>query len=78
MEGVAAHASCGHDQDDENDIALAHVDQMVRKKEVSKSLRDQWKPIRMELMVEPPSDESGEKSWRSVRDRSRRHLGRGE
>ena len=36
-------------KDDENDTVLAHVDRMVRKKEVRKSLRDQWKPIRMEL-----------------------------
>ena len=40
-------------KDDENDTVLAHVDRMVRRKEVPKSLRDQWKPIRMEL-VEPP------------------------
>jgi hypothetical protein len=40
-------------KDDENDTVLAHVDRMVRKKEVPKSLRDQWKPIRMEL-AEPP------------------------
>ena len=40
-------------KDDENDTVLAHVDRMVRKKEVPKSLRDQWKPIRMEP-AEPP------------------------
>ena len=40
-------------KDDENDTVLAHVDRMVRKKEVPKSLRGQWKPIRMEL-AEPP------------------------
>ena len=31
---------------------------MVRKKEVPKSLRDQWKPIRMEL-AEPPKPRRG-------------------
>ena len=36
-------------KDDANDTVLAHVDRMVRKKEVPKALRDQWKPIRMEL-----------------------------
>ena len=36
--------------DDEHDVIMAHVDRIVRKKEVSKDLRDQWKPIKMELL----------------------------
>jgi hypothetical protein len=40
-------------KEDENDTVVAHVDRMVQKKEVPRTLREQWKPIRMEL-VEPP------------------------
>ena len=36
-------------KDDENDVIMAHVDRIVKKKEVPKTLRDKWKPIRMEL-----------------------------
>ena len=49
-------------KDDENDTVLAHVDRMVRKTEVPKSLRDQWKPIRMEL-AEPPKKKGAGGEW---------------
>lgn len=37
-------------EEDEKDVVMAHVDRIVKKKEVSKELRDLWKPIRMELV----------------------------
>jgi Chromo (CHRromatin Organisation MOdifier) domain len=58
-------------KDDENDTVLAHVDRMVRKKEVPKALRDQWKPIRMELVEPPKARRATERDKEELKQSSR-------
>jgi hypothetical protein len=58
-------------KDDENDTVLVHVDRMVRKKEVPKSLRDQWKPIRMELVEPPKARRATERDKEELKQSSR-------
>ena len=49
LHGEKRVALLAHEQD-ENDVVMAHVDRIVKKKEVPTKLRDLWKPIRMEMV----------------------------
>jgi hypothetical protein len=60
LHGEKRVALLAHEQD-ENDVVMAHVDRMVKKKEVPKKLRDLWKPIRMELVKDADEVKVGTK-----------------
>jgi hypothetical protein len=48
-------------KDDPKDKIMAHVDRIVRKKEVPQALREAWKPIRLELVRQEAKEEGGRK-----------------
>jgi hypothetical protein len=60
LHGEKRVALLAHEQD-ENDVVMAHVDRIVKKKEVPKKLRDLWKPIRMELVKDADEIKVGTK-----------------
>ena len=51
LHGAKRVALVAHESD-ENDVMRVHVDRMVRKKELAKRLRDEWKPIKLNLVQE--------------------------
>ncbi len=49
LHGAKRVALVAHESD-ENDVMRVHVDRMVRKKELARKLRDEWKPIKLNLV----------------------------
>ncbi len=74
LHGRKRVAMLGHESEP-NDIIMAHVDRMVRKKDVPQRLKDQWKPIKLKHIDGMQRKQNGdaqkqiqaaEATWKSV------------